>query len=374
VSEGVRGFDVWLAGGSPARIAWRLIVAGTFAAFLALNLASLSAFLLHVSDGIGPALDRVRLACASLSDSAALVLPIALTVILGSFASVYAIGVSEQGASEQRERDVAVRCGQVSAVVTIAYAVAVVVGVRRLSHDIGLAGVVVVVALGCAMLAGLLTRFFVGDLEGRIAEMEKLIQKGEDHSGRLLGIATPSRRRVWLTLLFNIGVPALACAIVCLSVPASWPDRFTLAAQIFLVVAAAGAAAIIAMWPTAHDGWGRRVTLVQQLVTTCFALVVPATVAGLFAPTIASILFDEGIPLWTRVSGTAPLALTVAACAVIALSAVIPWHRTVARRLTPWTLWGLASAFGRWSVNKSVSSLRSDLSAAKRLRPDDQGA
>lgn len=370
MSEGVRGFDVWLVGGSPPRVACRLIVAGVYTALLTLNVAWLGAFLLHINDGTGPVLDRVRVACTSLADSAALVLPISLAVILASFASVYAIGVSDHGATERRERDVAVRCGQVAAVLTVAYAVAVVVGIQHLSHEIGLACIVVAIALGCATLAGLLTRFFVGDLDGRIAAMEKLIRKGEDRSGSLVGIATPSRRRSWLTLLFNVGVPALTCGIVCLMVPASWPDRFTLAAEMLAVVVVAGAGAIIAMWPTAHDGWGRRIDLVQQVVTTCFALVVPATVATLFAPGIAPILFDDRIPLLVRMTDTASLTLPVAACIMIALSAVVPWHRTGLRGITPWTLWGLASAFGKWSVTKSINSLREDLSAAKRVRAD----
>ncbi|QNE35870.1 hypothetical protein [Leifsonia shinshuensis] len=370
----VRGFDVWLAGGSPPRVAGRLILAGVYTAFFTLNLAGLGAFLLHFGDGPGPVVDRVRLACASLADSAALVLPLALTVILASFASVYAIGVSEHGATERRERDVAVRCGQIVAVLAVAYAVAVVVGIHHLSHDVGLAGVVVVVAAGCAMLAGLLTRFFVGDLDGRIIEMERLIKKGQNRSGRLVGVATQSRRHGWLTLLINIGVPGLACVVACFFVAGSWPERLTLAAEMLAVVAVSAVAAVIAMWPTAHDGWGRHVDLVQQVVTTCFAFVVPATVVSLFAPRVAPILFDSHIPPLMRVTETAPLTVSIAACVAISLSAVVPWHRTVFRILTPWTLWGLASAFGRWSVTRSVKALEYDLGAAKRLRGDGEAA
>jgi hypothetical protein len=188
--------------------------------------------------------------------------------------------------------------------------------------------------------------------------------------GGAVGIATPNRSRGWLTLLLNVGVPALVCGVVCLIVPGSWADRVILTAEVLTVVALAGLAAILAMWPTAHDGWGRQVDLVQQVVTTCFAFVVPATVVTVLTPRIAPIVFDDRVPLSARMIGTAPLTLAVAACVLIALSAVVPWHRTVFRALSPWTLWGLASAFGKWSVEKSLNSLKSDLGAARQLRAD----
>ena len=370
----IRGVHIWLAGKSPRRVAWRLFVTGavvsSFVGYLGVGVALVG----DIPAGPAAAWELVRLASSSLAGQAGWVVPTCLALILSGFASVYAVGFAAEGSAERRERDTAVHSAQVVSVFSVVFAIGVCVGVHDITKELAPAILVLVASSGCVWLAAVLTKFYVGDSQARIVAMRKLISARCGQRQALASYATSGRRQFVRAALVNIGVPLVVCAVIINLVDQPLAGRLQTTAATAVAILAAGVLAVVSMWPVADDGWGRGWAYVQHLMMSCVALSVPATVVWFLIRFTAEIPSNGAIPMWLRAVinlGTAVVGLVFVS---IAVSAVVPWHRTRLARLAPWTLWGVAAGLGVGSLNRTIRSLEDDLAEASGVQAGDDVA